>query len=145
MPKRLFVLSLMVKMLLPVACQLAYSWLHSSKSDDIMELLLFLMLQHRRKKPLPCHNSIQDIGIVAHWARSATQSLTSSYIQSCSRPPAQTKARGSWGSPFTREKNIFHDMVSNNIACHNVRSYWPRIAFIKCFGLPSHTPEGETR
>ena len=32
-----------------------HSWLHSSKTDDIMELLLFLMLQHRRKKPLPCH------------------------------------------------------------------------------------------
>ena len=44
---KLFVLSLMVKMLLPVACQLAYSWLHSSKTDDIMELLLLLMLQYR--------------------------------------------------------------------------------------------------
>ena len=80
---KLFVLSLMVKMLLPVACQLAYSWLHSSKTDDIMELLLLLILQHRQKKPLPCHviymcntnliywegetlkYSIQDIGIVA--------------------------------------------------------------------------------
>ena len=54
-PAKLFVLSLMVKMLLPVACQLVYSWLHSSKTDDIMELLLLLILQHRQKKPLPCH------------------------------------------------------------------------------------------
>ena len=38
-----------------LACQLAYSWLHSSKTDDIMELLLLLMLQYRRKTPLPCH------------------------------------------------------------------------------------------
>ena len=49
---KLFVLSLMVKVLLAVACQLVYSWLHS---DDIMELLLLLILQHRQKKPLPCH------------------------------------------------------------------------------------------
>ena len=39
---KLFVLSLMVKMLLDVACQLVYSWLHSSKTDDIMDLLLLL-------------------------------------------------------------------------------------------------------
>ena len=52
---KLFVLSLMVKMLLAVACQLVYSWLHSSKTDDIMELLLLLILQHRQKKPLRCH------------------------------------------------------------------------------------------
>ena len=38
---KLFILSLMEKMSLDVACQLAYSWLHSSKTDDIMELLLF--------------------------------------------------------------------------------------------------------
>ena len=38
--------AVMVKMLLPMACQLAYSWLHSSKTDDIMELLSLLMLQH---------------------------------------------------------------------------------------------------
>ena len=50
-PLKLFVLSLMVKVLLPVACQFAYSWLRYSKTDDIMDLLLLLMLQHRR---LPC-------------------------------------------------------------------------------------------
>ena len=27
-----------------VACQLAYSWLHYSKTDNIMDLLLLLML-----------------------------------------------------------------------------------------------------
>ena len=52
---KLFVLLLMVKMLLPMACQLAYSWLHCSKIDNIMELLLLLMLQHRQKAPVPCH------------------------------------------------------------------------------------------
>ena len=36
---KLFVLSLMVKMLLPVA----YSWLHCSKIDGIMDLLLLLL------------------------------------------------------------------------------------------------------
>ena len=111
---KLFVLSLMVKMLLAVACQLVYSWLHSSKTDDKMELLLLLMLQHRRKKPLPCHviymcnintnliywegetlkshkfimhrhhnimhkQEVQYrilVGMVARWARTATQSVT---------------------------------------------------------------------
>ena len=43
---KLFVLSLMVKMLQAVACQLVYSRLHSSKTDEIMELLLLLILQH---------------------------------------------------------------------------------------------------
>ena len=45
---KLFILSLMAKMLLPVACQLVYSWLHCSKTGDIMDLLLMLMLLHRR-------------------------------------------------------------------------------------------------
>ena len=103
---KLFVLSLIKKMLLDVACQLVYSWFHSSKTDDIMEFLLLLILQHRRKKPLPYHviymcntnliyregggtlkkykfimhkQEVQYrilVGIVARWARTATQSVT---------------------------------------------------------------------
>ena len=44
---KLFVLSLTVKMLLDVACQLAYSWLHCFTIDDTVDLLWLLMLQHR--------------------------------------------------------------------------------------------------
>ena len=44
-----------LKMLLDMACQLVYSRFHSSKTDDIMELLLLQILQHRRKKLLPYH------------------------------------------------------------------------------------------
>jgi hypothetical protein len=42
-------------MLLPVACQLACSWLHSSRIDDITDLLWLLILQHRRWAEHCCH------------------------------------------------------------------------------------------
>ena len=45
-PKVVQILSLMVKILLPVDCQLACSWLYYSKTDGIIDLLLLLMLQH---------------------------------------------------------------------------------------------------
>ena len=46
---KLFVLSLMVKILLPLGCQLVYSWLHCLTIDDL------LWLQHRPNAPFPCH------------------------------------------------------------------------------------------
>ena len=53
---KLFVLLQMVKMLLDVACQLAYSWLYCFTIDNTVDLLCLLMHAAAwTKEPLPCH------------------------------------------------------------------------------------------